>query len=193
MPVVTNVGALNSVTTDGATLAGNGTAGAPLGVAGWPLTWFSFGEAGLSTTFNKFGHTANTYAIFGLVIPAAVKAGHLILNIHADDATHASDAGFYNSAGSLIANIGATDFAATGILSFAFLQGSVLFTPGRYYFGTTSVATTATFYTTNDTITPQSFYFAQDLGATVGGVLNSTIVPPADAPNATGPIFSLTV
>lgn len=188
--------AIKAVQVDGATITGAGTVASPLvaGAAipiGWPLNWYSFGEAGLATAFALFGHTANTYTAWGIVLPVQLAVDTLILNIHLGDATHNCDAGLYNAAGHLVANIGAQHLTATGIQQFAIAQGAVTLNPGRYYFATTSVATTATLYTTNDGITPQSFYFAQDLGTTTGGALNATITPPAEAPAANGPIFSL--
>ena len=174
----------SSVVTDG-TLTGNGTGGNPLGVKGWPLPYTGSGSA-----FASFIVNPNSLVLCGLVIPYEVSFADITFQVDTPDAGGSlSDYGIYNAAGTLIANVGAQSFAVN-LQTLPTLQGRKSIPPGVYWAAVTTNG--ATLVVDGNQSSPFSLYFNQAFGASTGGALPATIVPPAYAVNSRSLGFALT-
>jgi hypothetical protein len=141
-----------------------------LGSLGLPLTFFTVGRINAT-----FGINANQLTLVGLEIPNLVLASNIMFQVANNDAVNLYDIGLYTAAGVLVADIGARSLPGAGSQSFAFVQGAVTFTPGRYLFGFTGNANTEQINFDNQTL---GWFFSQTYAATVGGALPATIAPP---------------
>lgn len=156
-----------------ARLTGAGTVASPLDISGWPLN--AFVRTGVLTPL--FGPTSsNTLCISAFQLPYALTFAHIGVYVGQADASHDSDLGLFNSAGTLVANIGATLISTTGEQSFATVQGSQTIPPGTYWFALTSTSTTIEIYGDNNGF---CMYFSQNFGSSSGGALPASISPPA--------------
>jgi hypothetical protein len=165
--------AIKAVQTD-ATLSGAGTVASKLAVA--PLTAYTTTHA----ASNALAATANTLAISAITITYPITFSKLSFDLFTADAAHNADFGFYNAAGILIANIGAQVLAASGVQTIATVQGSQTIFPGVYFFAFTSDGSVIAPYNMVNTIV---LYANSSFGASVGGALPATIVPPAFSPS----------
>lgn len=216
MPEVRNTG--TTVTTDGVTIQGNGASSSPVAIkavqtdatltgagtvasplsaaqqmpSGWPITWLAYGGPYSNAIFSKLATVANTLVLYGISFPAAVRFGHIVINLITGDNANNSDVGFYSAAGALLAHVGAQHFNFTGNSSIAVVGGAVAIGPGRAYFATTSVGTVATIANSNDAGSPSMFLNQANFGSSTGGSLPASITPPADTIAVNGPIFALT-
>lgn len=164
--------ALKAVQT-AAQLTGAGTVASPLGISGWPMSGFN--RAGyLAAVYNNTSPNALALSPFNL--PYALTFANIAVYVSTPDASHNSDIGLFNSAGTLVANIGAQLISSSGEQAFATAQGSQTIPPGLYWFALTSAATSFSIYGDN---TSMSLYFSQAFGSSVGGALPASISPPA--------------
>ena len=183
--------ALKAVQT-AARLTGAGTVASPLDVAGWPLTWFATNPGGTAGA-QQFTYSANTLYIAGVLLLAPVRFSNITVDVAVVDAVHNCDLGFYTYAGNLVANIGPQTIPSLGLQTFATVQGVVTLPPGRYFFATTSVGTTAALLWSTAPGSILQFQSNGIFGASAGGVLPAMIVPPADSltANTYYPVFIL--
>lgn len=170
-------GGLSTVTTT-AQLTGAGTIASPLGIAGWPLTFYPIGFfQGASQTA-----TANTLSLGGFVLFTPVTFANITVDINAADNGHNNDLGIYTAAGILAANIGAQHIAAMGVTTFATVQGAQTLAPGKYVFALTSAASTfSLFQGWNGGLgqSPFTWYSNASTGVSAGGALPNSISAPA--------------
>jgi hypothetical protein len=120
-----------------------------------------------------------------VVPPGGLSVGHIAFDVTTGDGGGAvrSDVGIYSASGTLQAHIGATSLNTTGNVTAAFAGGTQTIAAGKAYICFTtsgsgglvlaSYLNVATIYPTANISSPTS-----------GGVLNSTITPPADNPTA---------
>lgn len=193
---VQNPGGSGTVTTDGVTIGGNGTLASPIDQIGAPLTFWSTQFCGGTDGQIPFTGTGgnNFIALFGFVFTVAVKLNKIVIPIAAADAVNLYDIGLYTAAGALACHQGAATVPSTGVQSFPMTGGPITLPPGRYYLATTGQAATAEYFFQNNATGLWSFLLASTSIATTGGVLNSTITPPADSLTGTSaPMFAVTV
>jgi hypothetical protein len=174
---------ISSVTTN-STLTGAGTGASPLGVADWPLTYYS---SSLSTSSQAVGG-ANNILGSTFLVTAPVTFANIIVQVSTADATHNSDIGIYTTAGTLLADIGAQALGSTGVHSFATVQGSQTLLPGLYIFAFVSAGTT---FAIQSTFQVLSWLYASNLGFPSGGALPSSITAPTLAPVVGALFFGL--
>lgn len=168
-------GGLSTVHTT-STLTGNGTTGSPIGVAGWPLTFFSLGFPQSQETLAG----ANDIDASGFVLPYPLTFAHILVNIDTADAVNDYDIGIYTKAGVLVANIGGQPLPSTGSQSFATLQGSQTILPGLYAFAWTGAATTAQIGNTNQS--GEVWFQSHNIGTAVAGTLPASVSAIAVSP-----------
>lgn len=125
-------------------------------------------------------YSANTLYVYGFYMSSQTMSGHIVLDLHIDDASNLYSVGIYNSTGTLVAHIGPRSFSSTSISSnvVAFTEGTVLLNPGKYYFGFTGNASTLSFNALASILIPLG---VTSSGTTSGGALPSSFTPPADA------------
>lgn len=138
MPTGFGGGGLATVTAN-STLSGGGTPASPLGVTGWPLTYFQNSDASASTTLTA----ANQVYITGFVLPYALTFSNLGVFIQTADAVNLYSFGIYSQAGTLVAHSAAATIPATGDHTFAVVGGPVTIAPGLYLMAFTGNANTA--------------------------------------------------
>lgn len=173
-------GGLSIVTTN-ATLTGTGTVATPLGVAGWPVTYFQqFVPSVAGAVIN-----ANEVIGQGIVLNAPVSFSKIGVTISVADVVNLYDLGIYTQAGVLLADIGPQTLPAIGIQSFATLQGLQTIGPGLYIFAMTANVSVAQFNYDSQTV---AWMRNTNIGASVGGQLPTPIaaqpVVPASNPTA---------
>lgn len=196
MPKVVNPG--QRAVADQVTITGLGTPSSPFvatqgNVTGWPLTWWTSPTAG-GVGGELFAQTANKIELWGLTIPCPVQLNSIIVQVATLDAVGLYDVGLYNSAGVLAAHVGPTVFGATGVTTTAIIGGPVTLTPGRYYWATTGNANTAAYTSSINAASCYLFVRSSNFGASIGGALPSTIVPPAQSVNTNEfPVFALSI
>jgi hypothetical protein len=157
---------------------GNGTSGSPLGISGWPVTFFySYTNTAAST-----GPAANQIYLTGFYLSYALTFAHLLVNIAAADNVNNTDFGVYSKAGTLIANIGAAHYASTGLQQLATTQGSQTITAGLYAFAFTSVGTTLK--VGQDSGPGMVWALNSNAGTSSGGVLPSSITAITENPTS---------
>lgn len=177
MRVVNPGGGISSVTATAPITSTGGTTPA-IGYTG-PGYWTT---PSFSTNFsNVFLGGANQTYVAGLPIGYQVRCGHLSFNIGTPDAVNSYDFGVYNSSGTLVANLGAAIYAAGGIKTVAFIQGTVIFNPGLYYFGFTGTGTTLTLSAVANNGGVWVFGFNANVATSSGGVMPASITPPSPA------------
>jgi hypothetical protein len=174
-------GGLATVTTD-STLTGNGTAGSPLGVKGWPLKFFSSGIWNSQASFPG----ANAISICGLVLEYELTFGNIAVNVNTSDAVNNYDIGIYTAAGALVADIGPRPLPSTGFVHFAAAQGSQTIPPGLYLFAWTGPVNTAklTLQTQNN-----PWIYNANVSASAAAQLPSTIAAQTPAPAVGGFLY----
>ena len=174
-------GGISTVTTN-SSLTGAGTSGSPLGVNGWPLTFFS---SGVWNTNNIFAG-ANDVAICGIVIPYSLTFGHIAVNVNTADAANNYDIGIYTAAGAIVADIGPQTLPSTGYVHFAAVQGSQTIAPGMYLFAWTGVSATAKLTTQSQN---NPWIYNSNVATSVAAQLPGTISAQTPAPTATGQLY----
>lgn len=159
----------------------------PWGLSTSDLTTVNFINAAI-------GLTANAIVMFPLYVPYPVSVQKLLLNITTNDAANHYDFGIYDVDGNLIVSLGATIFGATGVIATAFKQGTLVLSPGMYWFAVTAdhspVITTSGY--TAGSVEPFGIFnslvgnpgWFPTSTASAGGVLPNTIVPPAPVATA---------
>jgi hypothetical protein len=127
-------------------------------------------------------HAATANKIYLLVVPIGswFTFSHLGFYVGTADATHNSDVGVYNSAGTLIANVGATTYSGTGFTTAAVAQGTLTEPPGLYGLAFTSVA--STFGLDGDNGAGVAVFANGAYGTSAGGALPPSITFPAISP-----------
>jgi len=127
----------------------------------------------------------NTLFVYGFYIPSQVLSGHVVLDLHTPDASNLYSVGVYNASGTLVAHIAPRSFSSTLISAnvVAFAEGTVLFNPGKYYFGFTGNATTLAFNAFASILIPLG---VTPEGGTSGGIVPSSFSPPTDSWTASG-------
>jgi len=119
--------------------------------------------------------------VYGLVIPTPVVAGHVVLDVATADtiSTDLYSVGIFNSSGLLVAHISPQAFQTTGVQApIVFQEGTVTFSPGKYYLGLTGEATTLKLSSVASTLIPLAAFNA---GSTTGGAQISSFTPPSDS------------
>lgn len=146
------------------------------------------GSSSPSTVWQNYGYegttisaSANSTECYGIAIPAGgLSVGNIIVNVSTVDATHNSDIGIYNAAGTLQAHIGATEIGTLYGQAIAFTGGTQTISAGKAYVCMTSTVGTLGLSAYQNV---EAFFAGIVSGATTtGGVLNSTITPPVDGP-----------
>lgn len=168
-----------------ARLTGNGTGGSPLDIAGWPEIFYT-----VTRNLDQdqgFGNANQTVAN-GFTLPNPLTFATIAVEVHTADAAGNYDFGVYTKAGALVANIGATHLPSTGLVSFSTLQGSQTIAPGLYIFAGTGNAVTAKIWGNTHIYT---WFQNGNIGATVGGVLNSSVTAQSVSPATSGFNFLL--
>jgi len=159
-----------------ARLTGAGTVASKLDIAGWPLTQFQ--RSG--QLLNKENLTgANVLALSPFSLSYALTFSNIVVFVGTADAVNNSDIGIYNSGGVLIANIGAQTLPSATEVTLPTVQGSQTILPGLYWFAFTSAGATLAIFCDPNGL---SYYFSLGFGASVGGALPASIVPPAFSP-----------
>ncbi len=196
MPRVQNGGGV--VTADQVTITGTGLPGSPLVATqqtptGWPLTWFA--APAIADPQNvPVATPINTARLGGIVLPCALQFNKIIFPIQTADAVNLYDFGIYSYAGALLAHRGAATIPATGNIAFAMIGGPITLNAGRYILAMTGNSVTALITIGLASENQFQFINATAAAATVGGVLNATIVPPADVPVLGNPlIWAMTI
>lgn len=151
------------------TLTGNGLTATPLGVKGWPLTFFSFGVAGGSSP----GSGANNVDCSGFMLPCELTFSNLVISVGMADALHSYDFGIYTKAGALLANCGAQSPAGTGFTVYPVLQAPVTISPGLYLFCWTGTDNLLNIYQAGTSQVP--WIQKNAITTSVGGVLPATV------------------
>ena len=128
------------------------------------------------------GH--NLTKVWGFLLPYNVTTTQLTYDVTTVDNTGNNyDIGIYDNSGNLVLNIGATPgtaFAPSKIFkTMAWAQGSTSLLAGRYYIAFTTNCASACAAVAGDTIYV-SFAINASAGTSVGGVLPTTMTPPAD-------------
>jgi hypothetical protein len=162
----------------GAGLGGNGTAGSPLAVSGWPLKYFG---TSLRASGALLG-AANQVSVSGLIIPFSLTFSKLQVGIATTDSSNNYDVGIYSQAGVLLANAGAQTLPTANDVVLPMLQGSQTLPPGLYLFGWTGNANTASLYAYNGWPT---WFFNNDVASSSGGALPASIGAQTITPNST--------
>ena len=172
---------MSTVTTN-SSLTGAGTSGSPLGVNGWPLTFFSSGV--WNSNANFLGN--NDIAICGIVIQYALTFSHIAVNVATADAVNNYDLGIYTAAGALVADIGPQTLPSTGYVHFATVQASQTIAPGMYLFAWTGPVNTAklSLQTQN-----QPWIYNGNLSSSTGAQLPGTIAAQTPAPTSGGFLY----
>ncbi|HEV2382311.1 MAG TPA: hypothetical protein VG206_21300 [Terriglobia bacterium] len=125
--------------------------------------------------------SANIEYVYGLIVPTPVVAGHIVLDVAVADTTPTDlySVGIFNSSGSLVAHILPQAFTMMGVQTpIAFNEGTVTFSPGKYYIGLTGEATALKLSAIVATLIPLA---ATSEGATTGGNQITSFSPPADS------------
>jgi hypothetical protein len=174
-------GGLATVTTD-TTLTGNGSAGLPLGVKGWPLKFFSSGIWNTQTNFAG----ANSIGISGIVLEYELTFGNIAVNVQTSDASNNYDIGIYTAAGALVADIGPRPLPSTGFVHFAAVQGIQTIAPGLYLFAFTGITNTAKLTCQSQN---NAWISNTNLSASTGAQLPSTIAAQTPAPAVGGNMY----
>jgi hypothetical protein len=193
---VTNPGSgsgSGTVTTDGVTIQGDGSAGSPiaikavqlqarltgagtvaskLDIGGWPL---NFWQVGLPDSSQDAAVTQNFSYLCSIQIGYALAFSKIALSVHAGDAGGVTAVALYDSTGARIAHTTPANLAA-GYPTLTFAEGSQTINPGDYWFLCASAAVGVRLYTCQQNWTP---YSNEIFTATVGGVTPTSITPPA--------------
>jgi hypothetical protein len=141
---------------------------------------------------------ANTTRMWSVMVPTtqtSTKVGYEIITT-ADNTTNLYDIGYYDNSGTLVCHLGATAgtiFApSTGVKgSLSWTSSCTLIGGNRYYLAMTDNVATATVGGLANTLVPVCAANPSANSATSGGVLNSSVTPPADSVTAvcTLPLF----
>ena len=152
---------------------------------------------------NTLGGTQNATYMVPFNIDQQVTAAFLKFYVTTSGgASNFYDLGIYNSSGLLVANVGATHFSTLGPVSYAFLQGSVTFAPGLYWYAITSNRSTGALFAfsgvdpfifptspggqdtmwvhafeTGGVFGGPSWFQPASGGTTTGGALNASVTP----------------
>jgi hypothetical protein len=134
------------------------------------------------------GAAKNMTTLWGFLLSYSVSTTQITYDIaNADNTANNYDVGIYGNDGTLVVDIGAlpgTTFApSTGVRTLAWVQGSTVLNPGRYYVGFTTNCSTpcAKVAAAGNNM---SFAVSASAGASAGGALPSSITPPGDSWNA---------
>jgi len=138
-------------------------------------------------TGTTIGAGANVNSLWGFLLPYNVTSTEITYDVMvADNSAHAYDIGLFDNSGSLVVDLGATAgttfAAAKGFNTLTWAQGSTSLTAGRYYLGFTTNCT-ATCAKIAAATAVVSFIINKSGGASSGGALSTSIVPPADGWN----------
>jgi hypothetical protein len=153
--------------------------------------------------------SANKALLWGLMLTVPVSTSKIMYTVgsNADNtATNNYDVGLYNSAGTLVLNLSAGSFhgssfaAAIGPVTVSWQQGTTLLPPGKYYLAYYSSLTSAPPTLSSPSATAVTFYKGEAGGTGTcgstqgsggfsitprsGGILPSSITPPADSPSS---------
>jgi len=165
----------------GGTLTTAGCSGGGVTLTHWETAGYSGGGATIAT--------ANHLYCGSIVLPNAVSAGHISVDIL--NTAVLGDIGFYNSAGTLESHIGPQVISATGMATFS-LGGTQTHSADQnwFCFTTSDVSPTFELSATSNSI---SRYIIQDTGiTTTASTLPSSITPPTPSPAiGNGPSFTL--
>jgi len=148
----------------------HGRGGAGGGAVATIPFWATGGEDGSNLTAS-----ANSLCLTGFSLPASCQFGHIVAHIATADGAHNSDIGVYDSTGTLKANIGAQALAASGVQTFAILQGLITITAGMYFMAFTSAGSILQIWTDSQKLSP---FKSGSYGVSVGGALPASITPP---------------
>jgi hypothetical protein len=152
--------------------------------------------------------TSGTQYIYGLIIPAQVMAGHIVLDVATADTTPTNlySVGIYAVTNSttlcmtftppcvvLVAHISPQAFTTTGVQApIAFQEGTVAFPTGKYYLGLTGEATALKLASIVTTLIPLPA--TSEGPTTLGAQITGPFTPPADSWVAAGgsePVIAL--
>lgn len=126
------------------------------------------------------GSVANQLFLVALTLPVSLAGvNHLVFDVTTADGTNNSAICVYNSSGTEVMHTAAATYASTGIKTAATVESNASLSPGKYYLGWTSVATTLQLQAYTNIPT---FYVNSTFIATAGGACPASITPPTDAP-----------
>jgi len=172
-----------------ARLTGAGTVASKLDIAGWPLTLFGIG--GASQGLRHFAQPGNTVSLWGFILPYALTFSNITIRVNTGDPANNCDVGIYNSTGTLVAHVGAQIFNTTGLVTLAVVGGPFTINPGQYFLASTSVANTALLDDQQGDGQTWGYVFSQGVGASVGGALPASVIPPAESLTSETAVFAL--
>ncbi len=143
--------------------------------------------------------SANATQLYSFALPGSLSASKISYTPSATDASSSDfyDIGIYNTLGGLVCHLGAmpgSTFAPnTNTVTLSFASACSLLGGVRYYLGITASSATATLTSVGSMMMASGGFAPSSGSATTGGVLNSSITPPADgwSANATMPQIAL--
>jgi hypothetical protein len=157
------------------------------GGGGGGNTILPFFATGSQRTGGNQGATKNVNKLWGFLLPYSVTTTQVTYDVStADNTTNNYDLGIYNNSGALLLDIGATPgtvFAPSKVFkTLPWRQGSTTLPAGRYYIGFTTNCPSACGAIAAG---PAFVSYAINLssGISTGGVLATTVTPPADVWN----------